>query len=164
VPPAGNDETASSVGSAGEAETARAAGLAVMYGRHPSNPKLLAGVLTAIALGVCAYVLWTNRAAATSAGQPPHSLAVLPFKSLASDARDQTLELGMADTLIAKLAAVRAVTPAAQRRAPLRGLGAGRDGRGPGAGRRKRARGPHLHRADETGTNGEHVGRFAYTR
>src|SRR5215204_1998332 len=34
VPPRGNDETASSVGSAGEAEMARAAGFAVMSGRR----------------------------------------------------------------------------------------------------------------------------------
>jgi DNA-binding winged helix-turn-helix (wHTH) protein/TolB-like protein/Tfp pilus assembly protein PilF len=37
------------------------------------------------------------------------SLAVLPFKPLATESRDEALELGMADTLIAKLSGLRQV-------------------------------------------------------
>lgn len=40
----------------------------------------------------------------------PRVIAVLPFKPLDSDARDESLELGMADTLITKLGALRAVS------------------------------------------------------
>jgi len=39
-----------------------------------------------------------------------HSLAVLPFKPLASSDRDESLELGMADTLIARLSSVESIT------------------------------------------------------
>jgi len=41
---------------------------------------------------------------------PPRSLAVLPFRPLADDAGDEALGLGLADTLIAKLAATRRVS------------------------------------------------------
>ena len=39
-----------------------------------------------------------------------NSLAVLPFKPLASSDRDESLELGMADTLIARLSSVESIT------------------------------------------------------
>jgi len=41
---------------------------------------------------------------------PVRSLAVLPFRPLASDLRDTPLELGMADTLIARLTGLREIT------------------------------------------------------
>ena len=51
--------------------------------------------------------LWASRWA-SRAGTAPHlsTLAVLPFKPLASDARDELLEVGMADSLIARLSIV----------------------------------------------------------
>ncbi|MDQ3818936.1 MAG: tetratricopeptide repeat protein, partial [Acidobacteriota bacterium] len=54
-------------------------------------------------LFLLAYALWPRRAAAPSAGQPFRTIAVLPFKPLSAESRDETLEMGMADTLITKL-------------------------------------------------------------
>jgi DNA-binding winged helix-turn-helix (wHTH) protein/Flp pilus assembly protein TadD len=41
-------------------------------------------------------------------GPSPRAMAVLPFKPLTSDHRDEALEMGMADTLIARLSSSRA--------------------------------------------------------
>jgi DNA-binding winged helix-turn-helix (wHTH) protein/TolB-like protein/Flp pilus assembly protein TadD len=46
----------------------------------------------------------------TVAAPETASIAVLPFKPLAADVRDESLELGMADTIIARLSQVRGVT------------------------------------------------------
>ena len=65
----------------------------------------------ALATGVAAAVggvgWWASRWA-SRAGTAPHlsTLAVLPFKPLVSDARDELLEVGMADSLIARLSTV----------------------------------------------------------
>jgi DNA-binding winged helix-turn-helix (wHTH) protein/TolB-like protein/tetratricopeptide (TPR) repeat protein len=51
--------------------------------------------------------LWASRGALRSGGAgPPSTLAVLPFKPLAAEARDELLEVGMADSLIARLSTV----------------------------------------------------------
>lgn len=50
---------------------------------------------------------WFRRTATTPEAA---SIAVLPFKPLAAGARDESLELGMADTIIARLSQVRGVT------------------------------------------------------
>jgi TolB-like protein/tetratricopeptide (TPR) repeat protein len=51
--------------------------------------------------------LWAWRRALRSGGAgPPSTLAVLPFKPLAAEARDELLEMGMADSLIARLSTV----------------------------------------------------------
>ena len=60
------------------------------------------GVLCVFALASMGLLLWRERAA----GNPDErirSLAVLPFKPLGPKERDESLELGMADTLIMKL-------------------------------------------------------------
>jgi TolB-like protein/DNA-binding winged helix-turn-helix (wHTH) protein/Tfp pilus assembly protein PilF len=64
---------------------------------------LATGVATA--LGGLGW--WASRWA-SRAGTAPHlsTLAVLPFKPLVSDARDELLEVGMADSLIARLSTV----------------------------------------------------------
>src|SRR5262245_28863147 len=49
---------------------------------------------------------WVTRTAmlpSASVGKMPRSIAVLPFKPLALNNRDEVMELGMADTLITKL-------------------------------------------------------------
>jgi TolB-like protein/tetratricopeptide (TPR) repeat protein len=71
--------------------------------RHWLRLVLIGG--TAASLG--AIGLWTARRAprAGSAG-PSTTLAVLPFKPLAAEARDELLEVGMADSLIARLSTV----------------------------------------------------------
>jgi TolB-like protein/DNA-binding winged helix-turn-helix (wHTH) protein/tetratricopeptide (TPR) repeat protein len=65
----------------------------------------------ALATGVAAALggagWWASRWAPRSGAAPQLStLAVLPFKPLVSDARDELLEVGMADSLIARLSTV----------------------------------------------------------
>jgi serine/threonine-protein kinase len=62
-------------------------------------------VLAAIGVALLAYYLWTKQAppAQLTAVNQIHSIAVLPFKPLVADDRDESLEFGMADTLIARL-------------------------------------------------------------
>jgi DNA-binding winged helix-turn-helix (wHTH) protein/TolB-like protein/Flp pilus assembly protein TadD len=51
--------------------------------------------------------LWASRRALRPGGAgPPSTLAVLPFKPLVAEARDELLEVGMADSLIARLSTV----------------------------------------------------------
>jgi len=59
--------------------------------------------VAAVALAVSGYFFWKKPAA----GEPTHSIAVLPFKPLAADGRDESLEMGMADTLITRLSSLR---------------------------------------------------------
>ena len=65
------------------------------------------GVLVA-AFGVGAFYLWSAWTR-TATGAPVRTIAVLPFKPLVPESRDEALELGMADTLIAKLSTSRGV-------------------------------------------------------
>jgi DNA-binding winged helix-turn-helix (wHTH) protein/TolB-like protein/Flp pilus assembly protein TadD len=66
----------------------------------------LAAVFLAILLGV-AGVLWRAR---TKARAPVRHIAVLPFKPLVVEHREEFLEMGMADTLIARLSTIRNLT------------------------------------------------------
>ena len=67
------------------------------------NPSWLAAfiVLGVSALGAAGFYGW--RGNETSVDAPIKTLAVLPFKPLVVESRNETLELGMADTLISKL-------------------------------------------------------------
>src|SRR6202043_2605661 len=47
--------------------------------------------------------------AIASSGEPIPSIAVLPFQPLARSKRDESLEIGMADTLITRLSGIRDV-------------------------------------------------------
>ena len=69
----------------------------------------LAGVVTfaVIAIFVSAYFVWFKRGTATSARIK--SIAVLPFKPLVANNRDESLELGMADTMIARLSNIHEI-------------------------------------------------------
>lgn len=58
-------------------------------------------------VGLAAYAL-IRRNAKTSA-PTPKSLAVLPFKPLSADSRNESLEMGMAETLIARLSSLRQI-------------------------------------------------------
>lgn len=69
---------------------------------------LLAGIIAA-GLGVAGMYLWRARTRPAS-GQPVRTIAVLPFKSLVVENRDEALELGMADTLISKLSSIKELT------------------------------------------------------
>ncbi|HEV8486245.1 MAG TPA: winged helix-turn-helix domain-containing protein [Blastocatellia bacterium] len=76
------------------------------------NHNLAAWVLAVvvIATAIAAYRWMTSNDRAGSAGLGVRSIAVLPFRPLVADSRDETLELGMADTLINRLSVLREVT------------------------------------------------------
>jgi DNA-binding winged helix-turn-helix (wHTH) protein/TolB-like protein/tetratricopeptide (TPR) repeat protein len=60
-----------------------------------------------VATGLGGIGWWTSRRAPTAAGAMQRStLAVLPFKPLVAEGRDELLEVGMADSLIARLSTV----------------------------------------------------------
>ena len=75
-------------------------------GRRRRALRLIAACTGAAA--VVAGGVWAWRRAATDPVDPHASttLAVLPFKPLAADSRDELLELGMADSLITRLSTV----------------------------------------------------------
>ena len=68
--------------------------------------RYLALVACILLLGLLAYYQWLRPWQTTA---PIRSIAVLPFKPLVADSRDESLEMGMADTLIAKLSNVREI-------------------------------------------------------
>jgi DNA-binding winged helix-turn-helix (wHTH) protein/TolB-like protein/Flp pilus assembly protein TadD len=75
-----------------------------------ANPALVAltcgGVL--LAIGITVYYFWIKRAP-SNVTPPINSIAVLPFKPLLAQSRDESLEMGMADTLIARLSNIREI-------------------------------------------------------
>jgi DNA-binding winged helix-turn-helix (wHTH) protein/tetratricopeptide (TPR) repeat protein len=75
----------------------------------PASRGWLLAALSAISLvGIllAGYLWWFRSGKATAAPQIK-SIAVLPFKPLVAEGRDESLELGMADTLIARLSNIR---------------------------------------------------------
>jgi DNA-binding winged helix-turn-helix (wHTH) protein/TolB-like protein/Flp pilus assembly protein TadD len=81
---------------------------------NPSRRKLSRAALAIAALliasaGVFAYWLFGGRAGPAEVRPAVKHIAVLPFKSLNSDGRDEYLGLGMADTLITKLSGLRSL-------------------------------------------------------
>ena len=78
--------------------------------RHFSIPKpglmVIAGtVLVGLVAG--SVYFWRARRSASVNGPAIHSIAVLPFKPLAANDRDESLEIGMADTLISRLSNIK---------------------------------------------------------
>src|SRR5262249_31983765 len=80
-----------------------------------ARPKRWPAILTSrwlmalVALIVVAGGFWvtrTLRQPSASVGKMPRSIAVLPFKPLGPNNRDEAMELGMADTLITKLSSL----------------------------------------------------------
>ena len=79
-------------------------------GPRRRTPALTAFAVTLLGVGlaVTAFYLWTSgRPKAAAGGAAVRSIAVLPFRPLSAEGRDELLELGMADTLIFRLSAVR---------------------------------------------------------
>src|ERR1043165_964965 len=70
-----------------------------------SWPLIAAGLLLFAVTVV--YLIWSKRSTAPSTSV--HSLAVLPFRPLSAEGRDEALELGMADALITKLSNVHQI-------------------------------------------------------
>jgi serine/threonine-protein kinase len=56
--------------------------------------------IVAVVLGIAAFNAWRTKTASAS---PIKTVAVLPFKPLVAENRDEALEMGMADTLISRL-------------------------------------------------------------
>jgi len=80
---------------------------AAKHGNRALPAFIAIGVL--LALGIAAYYFWIKRAPSNVTPQIK-SIAVLPFKPLLADSRDESLEMGMADTLIARLSNIREIT------------------------------------------------------
>src|SRR5215813_3900316 len=59
-----------------------------------------------LAIVITAYSFWSKRTPSTATPQIK-SIAVLPFKPLLANSRDESLEMGMADTLITRLSNIR---------------------------------------------------------
>lgn len=74
-------------------------------------PKAIVIVVALIAIAIAAYYIFRERPNPVGPMETSRikSIAVLPFKPLVADKRDETLELGMADTLITRLSNIRQV-------------------------------------------------------
>ncbi len=73
----------------------------------PRRRWLAAALAAGSALGLGGGAWWMlNRAPVGSAAARPATLAVLPFKPLSAEGRDELLELGMSEALIARLSTV----------------------------------------------------------
>jgi DNA-binding winged helix-turn-helix (wHTH) protein/TolB-like protein/Flp pilus assembly protein TadD len=71
---------------------------------------LLAGLgVIVISLGLLFVLKRSRPADKTASAAPIKSIAVLPFKPLAADSRDESLELGMTETLITRLSSLREI-------------------------------------------------------
>jgi DNA-binding winged helix-turn-helix (wHTH) protein/TolB-like protein/tetratricopeptide (TPR) repeat protein len=78
--------------------------------RRFSISRLSAMIAVAIVLGAIAagFYIWRTLESPTPAtGAALHSIAVLPFKPLAANDRDESLEVGMADSLISRLSSIK---------------------------------------------------------
>ncbi len=86
-----------------------ASGAGVQPSRLRPIAILLVSLVLLVAVAALLYSL-TGKTKQVGAGTPIRSIAVLPFKPLVADTRDESLEMGMADTLITKLAGIREIT------------------------------------------------------
>ena len=77
--------------------------------RRVVRPLLLLGLFAAL-LSVTGLYLWRRERPGPSPARQVRSIAVLPFKPLVAEGRDEALELGMADTLVTRLSSVRQVS------------------------------------------------------
>ena len=89
------------------AETAAAANAPKGARANRAMVALICGCVL-LAIGITAYYFWIKRAQSNIAPQIS-SIAVLPFKPLLAQSRDESLEMGMADTLIARLSNIREI-------------------------------------------------------
>jgi DNA-binding winged helix-turn-helix (wHTH) protein/TolB-like protein len=80
--------------------------------RKKPNLQILIACVTVAAIAVVGYYLGIKRTRLPASADSPasiKSIAVLPFKSVVAKDRDESLELGMADTLITRLSNIRQV-------------------------------------------------------
>ncbi len=79
---------------------------------HARRKFVALAVVLAVGLALLVYYSLSKQAVPSPRVTPPNqikSIAVLPFKPLVVESRDESLELGMADTLIARLSNIRGV-------------------------------------------------------
>jgi TolB-like protein/DNA-binding winged helix-turn-helix (wHTH) protein len=74
-----------------------------------SFPKRLVFVLAVVLISSLAIVLFLLRQNSQRSLTSPSTIAVLPFKPLNAESRDESLELGMAETLINRLSNLRQI-------------------------------------------------------
>lgn len=86
----------------------RTAFLQTWLSGHSRSLGIVAAILALGILGLIVVGLSKKRAA-TLVGPSVKTLAVLPFKPLSADSRDESLEMGMAETLITRLSNVRQI-------------------------------------------------------
>ena len=73
-----------------------------------ANPVIVVGAVVLIGIVAAGIYFWGKRESRTAAPATPlRSIAVLPFKPLVASERDESLEMGMADTLITRLSHIR---------------------------------------------------------
>ena len=72
---------------------------------------VIGSILCVILVTGLIWTMWrkTGREAAVAAAPRIKTIAVLPFKPLSNDAREQYLELGIADSLITRLSSIRQI-------------------------------------------------------
>ena len=78
--------------------------------RRVVSRRLALGGLAAIAAAGAGWLVWSHGSKPTSGR--PQSIAVLPFQPLIESDRNAALEIGMADTLIARLSQLRGIVVA----------------------------------------------------
>ena len=79
------------------------AAVEVAQGVLPGRRRLIGASAAGVALASAGAAAWWWHLAPVSTANTPTTLAILPFKPLVANPRDEMLELGMADSLIARL-------------------------------------------------------------
>jgi len=102
-------ESGNSTTLAGERQAITSSSVGLLRHSRATRTKRVVMLVSALALmiaaGTAAYFLWPKPQSG-----PIRSIAVLPFKPLVADDRDESLEMGMADTLIARLSNIREIS------------------------------------------------------
>jgi DNA-binding winged helix-turn-helix (wHTH) protein/TolB-like protein/Flp pilus assembly protein TadD len=102
------ERNAAAIPSSEEVTIARLSGNAAQTKRWLRPFALIGGCVILLGLTV-AYLLTRHQAQPAESTEPIRSLAVLPFRPLSAESRDESLELGMADALITKLSNIKQV-------------------------------------------------------
>ena len=74
-----------------------------------TRPVIVVVAVLLIAVVVAGIYFWRARESAPLHLAPLRSIAVLPFKPLVASERDESFEIGMADTLISRLSSIKNV-------------------------------------------------------
>lgn len=77
-----------------------------LFGKILSRPTIIAVSLIGALISIALMISWNQQALPTN---EVRSIAVLPFHQLGEGERDETLEFGMADTLIARLSNLKRI-------------------------------------------------------